>query len=276
MTDSALRVAAIQMTTGDDPRENLTCARRLLGEAAAAGARLAVLPENFSFMGATDVEKLGFAEDAGDGPLQRAVAEMARSLGLWIVAGTLPLRAPEQPGKVYAASLVFDPAGHCVSRYDKIHLFDVEVMGTERYRESGTIAPGGLEAVTVATPHGRLGLSVCYDVRFPELYRLLVAAGAEILCVPSAFTFKTGQAHWEVLLRARAIENQCYVIAPGQTGTHPGGRSTWGHSMIVDPWGRILSQVEDGPGFAIAELPMTPLQDLRRRFPALAHRRISI
>lgn len=275
MADSALRAAAIQMTTGDDLRENLNCARRLLADAAAAGARLAVLPENFSFMGARDVEKLAYAEDAGDGPLQREMAEMARSLGLWIVAGTLPIRVPDQPGKVYAASLVFDPTGRCVARYDKIHLFDVEIMGTERYRESGTIAHGALQAVTVATPHGQLGLTVCYDLRFPELYRQLVAAGAEILCVPSAFTFKTGQAHWEVLLRARAIENQCYVIAPGQTGTHPGGRSTWGHSMIIDPWGSILGQVETGAGIAVAELPMTPLQDLRRRFPALTHRRIT-
>jgi len=269
-------IAAIQMNSSADVAENLATAKRLLRDAAAAGAVLAALPENFAFMGAKDTDKLVLAEADGSGPIQDFLAATAYELGLWIVAGTVPLAVPGDNGRVYAASLVYGSDGQRAARYDKIHLFDVDVGtdGGERYRESNTIAFGDpAAAVVVDTPVGRLGLSVCYDVRFPELYRALAAAGAELLCIPAAFTARTGAAHWETLLRARAIENQVYVIAPGEYGTHAGGRQTWGHSMVIGPWGEVLAQHNDGAQAVCTTIDVPALHALRRRFPSLSQRR---
>lgn len=264
-------VAAIQMTSGPDVGANLEQARPLLEEAARQGARLAVLPENFAFLGLRDADKREVAEAEGSGPIQDFLAACSRGLRMWIVAGTLPLRAGGD-GRVAAACLVYDSDGNRAARYDKIHLFDVEIPGrTEKYRESAHVAPGAVPAV-VDTPVGRVGLSVCYDVRFPELYRQLSASGAQILSVPSAFTSPTGRAHWETLMRARAIENLCYVIAPAQSGFHPNGRETYGDSMIVDYWGRILQRLPRGRGCIVAELDAARQAQVRENFPALQHR----
>ncbi|WP_020649228.1 carbon-nitrogen hydrolase family protein [Solimonas variicoloris] len=270
------RLAALQMNSGDDVAANLDAAAQLLREAARAGARVAVLPENFAFMGRRDRDKLAHAEADGHGPIQDRLAALARELDLWIIAGTLPIRVDGEE-RVYAACCVYDSDGARVARYDKIHLYDIDVPGGggERYRESASIAPGRLHPVVVDTPAGRVGLSVCYDLRFPELYRALVEAGAEILVVPAAFTVKTGEAHWELLLRARAVENLCYVVAPGQCGTHPSGRGTYGHSLIVEPWGRVVSSRDAGtPGVVTATRDAERQAELRREFPALAHRRL--
>lgn len=267
--------AAIQMNSGDDRDANLRAAGTLLQRAAEAGAKLAALPENFAFMGARERDKLAVAEADGSGPIQDFLANTAARLGLWIVAGTVPLAVAGDPDRVWAASLVYDAAGLRVARYDKIHLFDVEVPGGERYRESNSIARGEpAQGVVVDTPLGALGLSVCYDMRFPELYRRLVDRGAELLCMPAAFTYRTGQAHWDLLLRARAVEDQCHVLAPAQCGTHPGGRRTWGHALIADPWGQVLSYIEDGEGHALAPIDRGRLQQVRQDFPALTHRRV--
>ncbi len=266
-----MKVAALQMTSGPDVAANLEQARVLLEEAAGRGARLAALPENFSFMGLKDADKRAVAESDGAGPAQEFLAATARRLRLWIVGGTVPLRA-EGDGRVAAASLVYDADGQRAARYDKIHLFDVDIPGRpESYRESAHVAPGVLPAL-IDTPVGRLGLSVCYDVRFPELYRYLSAAGAQLLVVPSAFTGPTGRAHWEPLLRARAIENLCYVLAPAQSGFHPSGRETYGDTMIVDYWGRVLQRVPRGRGCAIAEVDTARQAGVRESFPALEHR----
>jgi len=266
-----MNVAAIQMTSGPDVGQNLEQAGALLEAAAARGAALAALPENFSFMGLKDADKRAVAESDGSGPVQDFLAATAQRLQLWIVGGTVPLRAGSD-GRVAAASLVYDAAGRRVARYDKIHLFDVDIPGrSESYRESAHVAPGA-RATVIDTPVGRLGLSVCYDVRFPELYRHLSAAGAQLLSVPSAFTSATGRAHWETLLRARAIENLCYVIAPAQSGFHPSGRETYGDSMIVDFWGRILQRVPRGRGAAVAEVDLARQAGVRESFPALVHR----
>jgi predicted amidohydrolase len=266
-----MKVAAIQMTSGPDVAANLEQARGLLAEAAARGARLAALPENFSFMGLKDADKRAVAEPDGSGPTQDFIAATARQLRLWIVGGTVPLLAGGD-GRVAAACLVYDSDGERVARYDKIHLFDVDLPGrAETYRESAHVAPGSRAAV-LDTPVGRLGLSVCYDVRFPELYRHLSAAGAQLLAVPSAFTSPTGRAHWETLLRARAIENLCYVVAPAQSGFHPGGRETYGDSMIVDYWGRIMQRVPRGRGCALAQVDLSAQAGVRESFPALVHR----
>jgi deaminated glutathione amidase len=266
-----MKVAALQMTSGPDVAANLEQARQLLEEAAAQGVRLAALPENFSFMGLKDADKRGVAEADGQGAAQDFLAASAKRLRLWIVGGTIPLRSGAD-GRVAAASLVYDSDGRRVARYDKIHLFDVDLPGrTESYRESAHVAPGSTAAV-IDTPVGRLGLSVCYDVRFPELYRHLSAAGAQLLAVPSAFTGPTGRAHWETLLRARAIENLCYVIAPAQSGFHPSGRETYGDSMIVDFWGRVLQRVPRGRGCAIAAIDLARQAGVRESFPALIHR----
>jgi nitrilase len=269
-----MKVAALQMTSGPDVAANLEQARVLLEEAAARNAQLAALPENFSFMGLRDADKRAVAERDGSGPVQEFLGATARRLGIWIVGGTVPLAAGGD-GRVAAASLVYDAAGHRVARYDKIHLFDVDLPEkAERYRESAHVAPGEQPAL-VDTPLGRLGLSVCYDVRFPELYRYLSAAGAQLLSIPSAFTAPTGRAHWETLLRARAIENLCYVIAPAQSGFHPSGRETYGDSMIVDFWGRILARVPRGRGCAVADIDPARQAEVRSSFPALVHRQFS-
>ena len=266
-----MKVAAIQMTSGPEVAANLEQARALLEDAVARGARLAALPENFSFMGLKDADKRAVAEKDGSGPTQDFLAATARQLRLWIVGGTVPLLAGSD-GRVAAASLVYDSDGERVARYDKIHLFDVDIPGrTETYRESAHVTPGS-RAALLDTPVGRLGLSVCYDVRFPELYRHLSAAGAQLLAVPSAFTSPTGRAHWETLLRARAIENLCYVVAPAQSGFHPSGRETYGDSMIVDYWGRIMQRVPRGHGCAVAEVDLIRQAGVRETFPALVHR----
>jgi deaminated glutathione amidase len=264
-------VAAIQMTSGPDVSANLQEARALLEEAAGRGAQLAALPENFAFMGLADADKRRVAEDEGRGPVQDFLAASARRLRLWIVGGTIPLRGAAD-GRVAAASLVYDAAGERRARYDKIHLFDIQVPErAESYRESAHVAPGSTPVV-VETPVGRLGLSVCYDVRFPELFRQLGAAGAELLAVPSAFTEPTGRAHWETLLRARAIENLCCVVAPAQSGFHPNGRETYGDSMIVDHWGRVLDRLPRGRGCVTAEVDLERQRRDRGSFPALTHR----
>ena len=270
------RIAALQLTSTDDVQANLQTAGRLIAAAAGAGAVLAALPENFAFMGARERDKLALAEVPGQGPIQDRLAAMASRHRIWLVAGTLPLQLEQDPRRVAAACLVYDAAGTQVARYDKIHLFDVEVDGgvdAQQYRESASIAPGPWHPVVVDTPAGRLGLSVCYDLRFPELYRALVAQGAELLSVPAAFTEPTGRAHWELLLRARAVENLCYVLAPGQVGRHPDGRGTWGHSMVVGPWGEVLACQAAGEGMAMAEVEPLRQLDQRRRFPVLTHRR---
>ena len=265
-----MKVAAIQMTSGPDVAANLQQARDLLTRARDKGAMFAALPENFAFMGLKDADKRAVGEADGSGPIQEAMAATARELGLWIVAGTMPIRAAD--GRVSAASLVFDASGKRVARYDKIHLFDVDIPGkAEVYRESAHVAPGH-EPVVVDTPVGRLGLSVCYDMRFPELFRRLSAAGAQIITVPSAFTAPTGRAHWETLLRARAIENLCYVIAPDQSGFHPNGRETYGDSLIVDHWGTVLQRLPRGTGCVVADVDLNRQANARTSFPALTHR----
>jgi nitrilase len=264
-------VAAVQMTSGPEVTLNLATAGRLLEQAARGGARVAVLPENFSFMGRADADKRAVAERDGDGAVQSFLAERARSLGLWIVAGTTPIA--DVPGeRVAAACLVYSDAGERVARYDKIHLFDVALPGREeRYRESANIAPGA-RAVLVPTPAGLLGLSVCYDMRFPELYRSMSAAGAQWFTVPAAFTVPTGRAHWETLLRARAIENLSYVVAAAQWGRHASGRETYGDSVIIDHWGALLGRLGSGEGVVLGQLDLAAQEAVRRDFPALAHR----
>jgi predicted amidohydrolase len=264
-------IAAIQMTSGPDVAANLEQVQPLLEDAARRGAQLAVLPENFSFLGLRDADKREIAEADGSGPVQDFLAATASRLHMWIVAGTTPLRAGAD-GRVAAASLVYDAAGNRVARYDKIHLFDVDIPGrAERYRESAHVAPGS-QVVVVDTPVGRVGLSVCYDVRFPELFRRLSAAGAQILTVPSAFTAPTGRAHWETLMCARAIENLCYVVAPAQSGFHPNGRETYGDSMIVDYWGRVVQRLPRGRGCIVAQVDGQRQAEVRQNFPALQHR----
>jgi predicted amidohydrolase len=259
------------MTSGPDVRANLEQARGLLEEAAARDAGLAALPENFPFMGLQDADKRAVAESDGSGPIQDFLSMTAGRLRMTIVGGTMPLRAGTD-GRVAAASLVYGPDGKRTARYDKIHLFDVDIPGrAERYRESAHVVPGSAPAV-VDTPVGRLGLSVCYDVRFPELFRALSFAGAQLLTVPSAFTSPTGRAHWETLLRARAIENLCSVIAPAQSGFHANGRETYGDSMIVDYWGRILQRLPRGRGCVVADIDLERQAEVRSNFPALDHR----
>jgi deaminated glutathione amidase len=267
------KVAAIQMASSPSVSANLLEAEKLVGEAAAAGARLVVLPENFAFMGRRDGELLEHREPDGEGRLQAFLAQLAARHGIWLVGGTIPLEAG-QPEKVRAACLVFNDQGQRVARYDKMHLFDVSVPDSdERYAESETIEAGS-EAVVVETPFGRLGLAICYDLRFPELFRQLSARGAEVLALPAAFTAITGRAHWEPLVRARAIENLCYVVAAAQGGYHLNGRETHGHSMIVNPWGTVLGELARGAGAVVQALDPEYLANTRQAFPSLRHRRI--
>jgi len=265
-----LKVAAIQLTSTDEVEANLSAAQTSLEQAANVGAELAVLPENFGFMGRHEADKLAIAEADGSGPQQDWAATQAQRLGLWLVAGTIPLKADEQ--HVWSTCLLFGPEGQRVARYNKIHLFDVELSEGESYRESASIRAGD-QLQSTDTPFGRLGLAVCYDLRFPELFRHLAAEGMDILVLPSAFTASTGQAHWLPLIQARAIENQCLVIAPNQCGQHVNGRQTWGHSLIVDPWGQILADGGEQPGMVTADFDRQALTDLRKRFPVLQHRR---
>ncbi len=266
-------MAAIQMVSGHSVTGNLAEASELLAQAADRGARLAVLPENFALMGRRETDKLAIRETEGSGQIQDFLAEQALRHRLWLVGGTIPLRSRESASdRVRAACLLFDDQGQQVARYDKVHLFDVQVVGSrERYAESAAIEPGD-RYVVADTPLGRLGLAVCYDLRFPEQFRAMADQGMEIMALPAAFTAATGAAHWEVLLRARAIENQCYVIAAGQGGRHTNGRETFGDSLLIDPWGLILDRLAWGPGIALASLDRAFLEDIRRQFPVLAHR----
>jgi nitrilase len=266
-------IATLQMNSGDAVAANLDGARELLEAAAAKGAKLAVLPENFAFMAADESRRSAIAEADGNGPIQAFLAGAARELRLWIVGGTIPMLSAE-PGRPYSACCVWDDAGERAGRYDKIHLFDVRVPESgEAYRESRRTMAGA-RSLTLATPFGRLGIAVCYDLRFPELFRSMLAPEVDIIALPAAFTYRTGEAHWHTLLRARAIENLCYVAAAAQTGVHPGGRLTFGHSMIVGPWGEILAEAGDGPGLVTADTDSAYLERLRAQFPVLSHRRL--
>lgn len=268
-------VAAIQMTSGHRVEDNLETAGRLLREAKDAGAELACLPENFSFIGLKDADKLGVAEADGAGPVQQFLSDTALALGLWILGGTTVIKG-DSARRVSNASLLFDAQGKRVARYDKIHLFDVTIPGrNEQYLESTHVTPGH-KLVVADTPVGRLGMSVCYDMRFPELYRELVARGAEWLAMPAAFTVPTGRAHWEPLLRARAIENLCYVAAPAQWGTHTSGRETYGDTLIVDYWGQVLARLPSGVGVITARFDLARQAETRARFPALENRRLGV
>jgi nitrilase len=267
------KVAAIQMTSSHLVPENLAAAGKLLREAKELGADIACLPENFSFIGLKDRDKLAVAEVDGEGPIQDFLRDTARELQLWILGGTTVIKG-DSPQRVSNTSLLYDAQGRRVARYDKIHLFDVTIPGREEsYLESTHIMPGR-EVVVADTPIGKLGLSVCYDMRFPELYRDLVARGAEWLSMPAAFTVPTGRAHWETLLRARAIENLCYVVAPAQVGTHSSGRETYGDTLIVDYWGQVLSRLAKGNGVVMADIDLAKQAETRRRFPALDNRRL--
>ena len=265
------KVAAVQMSSNDRLEDNLARAGELLAEAQARGCSMAVLPENFAYVGVRDQDKVAIAEADGHGRIQAFLADAARRHSMWIVGGSLPLKSM-RPSLVYGACYVFDDVGKSRACYRKIHLFDVDLPDSaESYRESASMDRGG-EVVTAGTPVGRLGVTICYDVRFPELYRRLVDAGATVFSVAAAFTRTTGAAHWETLLRARAIENLCYVVAAAQHGRHPNGRETWGHSMVIDPWGRVLAEQPSGDGLVIAEIdPMLP-DKIRRGFPVLEHR----
>lgn len=267
------KVAAIQMTSGHIVADNLAVAAGLLRKAKDAGADIACLPENFSFIGLRDADKLQVAEPDGEGVVQTFLSDSARELKLWILAGTIVIRGDTER-RVANASLLIDADGKRVVRYDKIHLFDVTIPGRdEQYRESTHVIPGR-GPVIADTPVGRLGLSVCYDMRFPELYRELVSQGAEWLAMPAAFTVPTGRAHWETLLRARAIENLCYVVAPAQSGTHTSGRETYGDSIIIDYWGQVLSRLAKGSGVITADIDLAKEAETRARFPALDNRQL--
>jgi nitrilase len=261
------RVAAVQMVSTPDVDQNLATARRLVGEAAARGATLVTLPEYWPIMGMSDTDKVRHAEAAGGGPIQVCMASLAREHGIWLIGGTLPLRSQED-GKVLNTTLVYDPSGASIGRYDKIHLFGFN-KGSESYDEARTIVPGAAVG-SFEAPFGRVGLSVCYDLRFPELYRAM--GECALIVVPAAFTHTTGSAHWEVLLRARAIENQCYVLASAQGGTHANGRRTFGHSMLVDPWGEVKAVLREGEGVVSGELDPAFLASVRESLPALRHR----
>ncbi len=268
------RVAAVQMASGPNVNANLLEAARLIKQAVEAGAKLVVLPENFAIMGMSEEDKVSIGEEDGKGPLQDFLSEQASRHGIWLIGGTVPMTSPD-PKKIYAACLAYDDKGKRVARYDKIHLFDVQITEShERYNESATIEPGNT-IVAVDSPFGKLGLAVCYDLRFPGLFRRMVDDGVEIFTMPSAFTAITGKAHWDVLVRARSIENMCYMIASAQGGYHANGRETYGRSMIVDPWGTVLDTLPRGSGFVVADIDLARLRELRRTFPVLEHRRIS-
>lgn len=268
-----MRVAAIQMNSGADVDANLALAAELLAAAASDGCEMAVLPENFALMPRKSRDKAAAAEQPGQGPIQTFLYETAKRYKLWIVGGSIPLVSPE-PERVYGACPLVDADGVERGCYRKIHLFDVSLPDSgQSYTESWSMYPGDTP-LTVDTPAGVLGLTICYDVRFPELYRALVDQGATLFTVPAAFTTVTGEAHWETLLRARAIENLAYVVAPGQTGDHPDNRATYGHSLIIDPWGKILASRTDGNGFVAATIDPELPAELRERFPALANRRL--
>ncbi len=261
------RVAAVQMVSGGDVAENLAQAQPLIARAVGEGARLVVLPEYFGLLGARAADKLAVQEADGAGPQQAFLAGQASAHGVWLVGGCVPLRT-RNPQRVRSACLVYGPDGKRVARYDKIHLFRF-AQGDESYDEAKTIEPGD-EPIAFDAPCGRVGLSICYDVRFPELYRAL--GGVALILVPAAFTVPTGAAHWELLLRARAVENQCYLLAAAQGGLHPNGRRTYGHSLFVDPWGRVLGCHREGPGIVCGDVDPAAIAKVRGELPALSHR----
>jgi len=262
-----MKIAAVQMISGPDVAPNLATAAHLISEAAATGARLVALPEYFPLIGATDADRLAAREADGSGPIQDFLAATARRHGIWLLGGSIPLLA-QDPGKLRNSCLVFDPQGKRVARYDKIHLFGFR-KGEEAYDEAATIERGD-QIVAFDSPLGRIGVAICYDLRFPELFRAL--GELDLLVLPAAFTETTGRAHWELLLRARAIENQCYVLAAAQGGRHPNGRMTHGNSMVIDPWGEVLARMDKGEGVVLAELDPQRLVDTRSSLPALKHR----
>ena len=275
-----MKIAALQMVATPDVERNLAAAERLMAQAADAGAALVALPEYFCLMGHNDRDKLAIAEDAGAGPIQDRLSAAASRHGLWVIGGTLPIRS-DDADHVYNACCVYAPDGTQATRYDKIHLFCFD-NGREHYDEGRVLRAGSLpvafSAAVAGTPSPiRVGLSICYDLRFPELYRALMAMPGlppcDLIAVPAAFTHTTGRAHWELLLRARAVENQCYVIASAQGGLHENGRRTWGHSMVIDPWGEVLAVQPEGEGVVLAELDLDRLAAVRAQLPALAHRR---
>ncbi len=271
-----MKIAAIQMVSTPNVDDNLAQTERLCAEAAAGGAELVALPEYFCLMGLRERDKISIAEQPGQGPIQDRLASIARQHQLWLVGGTLPLAVPGDPEHVFNSCLVWDPNGQQHTRYDKIHLFRFD-DGERRYDESVSLRAGDSPvafdlAGPAAQPALRVGLSICYDLRFPELYRALMHPPLDLLIVPAAFTYPTGEAHWELLLRARAVENQCYVLASAQGGLHENGRRTWGHSLVIDPWGRVLGDLAEGPGVVIAELDPAVIQQVRRQLPALDHR----
>src|SRR5688572_21542740 len=287
-----MKAAAVQMTSTRDVAANLREAGRLVAEAARQGAKLVVLPENFSFLGATDADRVAAIEPFGDGPAQRFLMETAESLGVWIVGGTIPIRDSGGAGeRASSRSLLVGPDGRVAAHYDKIHLFDVDIPGRattardggsaanarsdlrpERYSESATTL-AGTRVVAANTPLARIGMTVCYDIRFPALFHRLSVLGTDVVVVPAAFTVPTGEVHWQPLLQARAVESLVYVVAAGQWGEHAGGRKTYGHSLILGPWGEPLAELPTGPGVVCADLDMIRLQELRQRFPTLLHRR---
>ena len=263
------KVAAIQMVSTPMIEENIITARRLIAEAAAQGAQLVLLPEYWPSIGSGDADKLIQAEKPGIGPVQNFLANAAKEHGIWLIGGTLSLVSPV-PGKVLNTALVYNPQGENVARYDKIHLFGFTTE-KESYDESAIISPG-CDVIGVEPPFGRVGLSICYDLRFPELFRAL--GTCTLIVVPAAFTYTTGKVHWEILLRARAIENQCYVLAAAQGGRHPTGRRTWGHSMLIDPWGEIKSVLPEGEGVVLGDVDPSVIASVREKIPALKHRKL--
>lgn len=273
-----VKVAVVQMVSGREPTLNLEAAGRLVAEAAEQGAKLVVLPENFAVFNPVDLPSL--AEVAGDpnAPFQSFLSKLAHAHGIWLVGGSIPIRPARQDAdpRVFSSCLVYRPDGELAARYDKLHLFDVDITDAQgRYRESERFRYGD-SVVVFDTPFGRIGMAVCYDLRFPELFRALTERGAEIIVLPSAFTRLTGQAHWEILVRARAIENTCFLLAAGQGGRHDARRETFGHSMIVDPWGVVLAGLGEGEGVAIASLDARTLSNVRERLPSIEHRRLRV
>lgn len=264
-----MKIASIQMISGPEVGPNLATAARLVAEAAAEGARLVALPEYFPLIGASDETRLAVREQPGAGPMQDFLADTARRHGVWLVGGSIPLAAGD-PHKLLNSCLVFDDQGRQVARYDKIHLFGF-TKGAEHYDEAATIEPGH-QVVAFDSPLGRIGLAICYDLRFPELFRAM--GPVDIIVLPAAFTETTGRAHWEILLRARAIENQCYLLAAAQGGHHPTGRMTHGNSMIVDPWGAVVARMDKGEGVVAAELDAARIAETRTSLPALTHRKL--
>jgi nitrilase len=262
-----MKIAALQMISGPEVGPNLITAQSLIASAASQGAQLVALPEYFPLIGASDADRLAARENLGSGPIQDFLRDCARRHGIWLVGGSLPLVA-DNPAKLRNSCLVFNPQGEVVAHYDKIHLFGFQ-KGAERYDEAATIEAGSGTAA-FDTPLGRVGLAICYDLRFPELFRRL--GEVDLIVIPSAFTETTGRAHWELLLRARAVENQCYVLAPAQGGLHPTGRMTYGNSMIVDPWGEVLARLDKGDGVALADLDRERIAEVRKMLPALSHR----